>query len=355
MIKVLLAEDSPVMQQFLIHAISSDPEIEIVGVANNGEEAVAAVKNYHPDVIAMDWQMPKLDGLQATRIIMETMPTPIVIVTGLVSAKDAAFSFRMMEAGALAVISKPHSAVHPEYMNDVKKLNQTLKLMSEIKLVKRFSHTSTTSVVVQPGIENSHRSGSDIRLVAIGASTGGPIVLQKIFSELPEHLPVPLLIVQHISPGFVGGFVEWLQMTTKFPLHLAAHGDLLLPGHGYIAPDDFQMGVGSGLRIVLSNDGMENGLRPSVAHLFHSVAINIGAGAVGILLTGMGKDGAEELKLMKEKGAITIAQDKRSSIIHGMPGEAIKINAALYILSPEEISGMLVSLLKKVDLVGVSL
>jgi two-component system, chemotaxis family, protein-glutamate methylesterase/glutaminase len=347
MIKVLIAEDSPVMQQLLIHAISSDPIFKIVGVANNGEEAIEAVKKFHPDIIAMDWKMPKLDGQQATRIIMETIPTPIVIVTGSVVTKDVILTFSMIEAGALAIVKKPPSVDHPEYKKDVKQLTQTLKLMSEVKLVKRMARTSKEYGAAPPAVEKIIRTGSDIQLVAIGASTGGPLVIQKILSGLPRNFPVPLLIVQHISKGFTAGFVEWLQMTSNVPLHIASHGEYPLPGHGYIAPDDFHMGIESGLRIVLSDHRPENGIRPSVAYLFRSAAQVLGPRAVGILLTGMGWDGADELKLMKEKGATTIVQDEESSIVHGMPGEAIKLDAATYIFSPEEITTALIDLFKK--------
>ncbi|MDP2037247.1 MAG: CheB methylesterase domain-containing protein, partial [Ignavibacteria bacterium] len=175
------------------------------------------------------------------------------------------------------------------------------------------------------------------------------LVLQKILNRLPKNLPVPLLVVQHISHGFTEGFVEWLKNTTKFPLHIASHGEYLLPGHGYVAPDDFHMGVAAGSRIVLSNHGLENGLCPSVSYLFRTAAQTFGHRAVGILLTGMGRDGADELKLMKEKGAVTFAQDKESSVVHGMPGEAIKLDAATYILSPEDITTALTALIKKMN------
>lgn len=341
-INVLIVDDSPVMRQTLIHAIDSDPLLSVVGVACDGEEALVAVRRFHPDVIAMDWQMPKLDGLQATRIIMETMPTPIVIVTGNVSVKDAAVSFGMIEAGALAVLIKPHSVDHPEYANEVLTLTRTLRLMSEVKLVKRITHVPKVKGKVHSAFEDIVRPKSDIRIIAIGASTGGPLVIQKIFSGIPKNFPVPIVLVQHISPGFVEGFVEWLQLTTKFPLQLAVHGEYLLPGHGYIAPDDYQLGIVDGPKFVLSRGELENGLRPSVAHLFRSAAEVIGSGAVGILLTGMGIDGADELKLMKESGGVTIAQNKESSVVHGMPGEAIKLNAAMFILSPEEILATLI-------------
>lgn len=346
MIKVLVVENSHVMQQLLEHAISSDPMLTVVGVASNGEEALKAVKELHPDVIAMNWQMPTLDGLEATRIIMETTPTPIVIVTGSVAANDAAVSFRMIEAGALAIVQQPPSVDHPGYEKETRNLTRTLRLMSEVILVKRRARASHAQETAQPSAEPFCRAASDVQIVAIGASTGGPNVLQTILSGLPKDIQVPLFIVQHISRGFTSGFVDWLQNTTNFPLHLATHDEYALPGHGYVAPDDFHMGIERGPRIVLDHSGLENGLRPSVAYLFRSVAQHFGSNAVGVLLTGMGRDGADELKMMKELGAVTFVQDEESSVIYGMPGEAIKLNAATYILSPQEITVALTALLE---------
>ena len=187
---------------------------------------------------------------------------------------------------------------------------------------------------------------TEIKLVAIGASTGGPLVIQTILARLASRFPVPIVIVQHMAPGFIQGFADWLCQASRFPVQLAAHGQVLQPGHAYLAPDGFQMRVESGYRIALSSDGPENGPRPSVSHLFRSVATVYGKKAVGVLLTGMGKDGAQELKLIKEQGAITLVQDKESSVVHGMPGEAIKIDASTYVLSPESIAVALSNLVK---------
>ena len=347
MIKILIVEDSPVMQQLLVHAISSDPIFSIVGVANDGAEAIEAVTKYAPDIIAMDWQMPKLDGYEATKIIMETIPTPIVIVTGSVNLQDVAFSFSMIDAGALAIVKKPPSIDHPNYKKETQELVQTLKLMSEVKLVRRIPRNSKTQHKAELDITPSINQDATIQIISIGASTGGPLVLQRILSNLPKNIPVPILIVQHISQGFVDGFVEWLRNTTHFPLHIATHGEFPLPGHGYIAPDNFHMGVEKGPKIILSNHGLENGLRPSVAFLFRTSAQVFGSRAVGVILTGMGRDGADELKLMRERGAITFAQDMESSVVYGMPGEAIKLNAAMHILSPEDISKTISALFSK--------
>jgi two-component system chemotaxis response regulator CheB len=340
MINVLIVEDSKVAQEFLVHIFTSDPAIQVVGVADNGEEALEAVKQKHPDVITMDIHMPKVDGFEATRAIMETVPTPIVIVSASTSAKDLASTFRAMEAGALAVVLRPPGIGHSEHQAAARELIQTVKLMSEIRVVKRHPAVKRRELPSMAKMEVRKRD-AQIQAIAIGASTGGPPVLQQILSGLPQDLPVPVLMVQHISAGFTKGFVEWLSGTARFPVRIASHGEYLLPGHGYVAPDGFHLGIGNGPRIVLSDHAPENGLRPSVAYLFRSVAQTLGSCAVGVLLTGMGRDGAVELKEMKDRGAVTIVQDEESSIIFGMPGEAVALNAYTHMLPPDKIAALL--------------
>jgi two-component system, chemotaxis family, protein-glutamate methylesterase/glutaminase len=182
-----------------------------------------------------------------------------------------------------------------------------------------------------------------MRIVGIGASTGGPLVLQTILATLPKDFAAPILIVQHIARGFLPGMVEWLNQTTGLNVQIATHGVAALPGHAYIAPDDFHLGAASGGRMLLAREPQENGLRPAVSYLFRSLAEVCGANAVGVLLTGMGRDGAAELKLMRDRGAITIAQDRDSSVVHGMPGEAIALGAAVHVLPTERIAGALVA------------
>jgi len=347
MVKVLIVEDSIVAQEFLTHLLTSDPAIQVVGIASNGEEALTAVRKKRPDVITMDIHMPGMDGFAATRAIMETMPTPIVIVSASARAREVASTFHALEAGALAVVSRPPGFGHPEHEAAARELIQTVKLMSEVKVVKRIRRT-TKELVLPPTLSLPEpKPVTGIQVTAIGASTGGPLVLQKILSGLPQDLPFPVLLVQHIASGFAEGFVEWLAGASRFPVQLASHGEKPLPGHAYIAPQGFHIGVGSGPRILLSEHPPENGLRPSVAYLFRTAAQVLGPRAVGVLLTGMGKDGAAELKAMKEAGAITIAQDEGSSVVHGMPGEAIKLGAATYVLPPEGIAAMLATLAEK--------
>jgi len=183
-----------------------------------------------------------------------------------------------------------------------------------------------------------------VTLVGVGASAGGPPVLQTILSGLPKDFPVSLLIVQHIARGFLPGLVEWLKQTSGPQVHVASQGSRPLPGHVYLAPDDFQMGVSGNGHIHLTREAAENGLRPAVSYLFRSLAEVCGRNALGVLLSGMGKDGAAELKLMKDKGGITIAQDRESSIVHGMPGEAIELGGATHVLAANNIADTLITL-----------
>jgi two-component system, chemotaxis family, protein-glutamate methylesterase/glutaminase len=350
MVKVLIVEDSPVQQALLGHILSTDPEMRVIGTANNGIEAVDFVTRQRPDVITMDLNMPQMNGLDATRRIMETTPVPIVIVSANWDPQEVATTFRAMEAGALAGVEKPRGLGHKDFEVTAQQLVQTIKLMSEVKVVRRWPRRQLEQpaqllALPLPEIEQPTTA---IKMVAIGASTGGPPVLQTLLSCLPKQFSVPVLIVQHIAAGFLPGLVEWLSQVTHFPIRIPAHGDLLLPGRAYLAPDGFHLGVERGPRAVLSQAPPENNLRPAVSHLFRSVSETLGNQAVGVLLTGMGKDGAAELKMLRDKGAITIAQDKESSAVHGMPGEAIQLGAATHVLSPERIVEALVKLVPKV-------
>ncbi len=344
MIKVLVVEDSPVVREFLVHILGADPGIQVIGTANDGEQALEAVARQRPDVITMDIHMPKLDGLEATRRIMETYPTPIVIVSGSTDPREVSTTFRAMEAGAVAVLRRPAGIGHPDHEASARELVQTVKLMSEVKVIRRWPKAGRQPELAPPAQAHDAPIEAKARVVAIGASTGGPPVLQTILSALPKDFPLPILIVQHMATGFTQGFVQWLAQTSSLPVHLATHDERIRPGHVYVAPDEFQMRVERGGKIVLTKDEPENGLRPSVSYLLRSVAEVYGRDAVAGLLSGMGRDGAEELKLLRDRGATTFAQDKESSVVHGMPGEAIKLDAATFILPPEKIPAVLTNL-----------
>jgi two-component system chemotaxis response regulator CheB len=347
MIRVLVVEDSATVREFLLQILRSDPEIEVVGTAETGEEALEAVGRTRPDVITMDVHMPKMNGFDATRRIMETHPTPIVIVSGTVDMADAAEAFRAIEAGALAVLQRPYGVGHSAHQKTAAELVRTVRLMSEVKVIRRWPRSRPVEIPPDASVCTEFRqqaAQTHVSLVAVGASTGGPPVLRTILAALPRDFSVPVLIVQHIAPGFTQGFADWLAQSSSLPVQIPVHGQPVLPGQVYLAPDGFHMAVGPQGQIHLNKDEPENGLRPSVSHLFRSVAHAYGSRAVGVLLTGMGKDGAWELKLMKEQGAVTIAQDRDTSVVHGMPGEAIRVGGATYVLAPEGIRMALTSL-----------
>lgn len=339
-IRVLIVDDSAGMRMMLERIFGEDSALEVAGLARDGIEAVDAVVRLSPDVITMDIQMPRMDGLEATRRIMETRPTPIVILSGNLDPEEVASSFHAMEAGALVALPKPRGIAHPEYETDVASLVRKVKLMAEVKMVRRWPRAAKGEQ--QPLWQATGKPAqASCEVVAIGASTGGPVVINTILSGLPSGFPLAVLIVQHMAAGFIGGFVDWLNLSSRLPVHVASQGELLLPGHAYIAPDGFNLEVKGGGRMALTGSILEHGQCPSVSALFRSMAEVYGRNAVGILLTGMGDDGARELKLMKDKGAVTIAQDRESSVIYGMPGEAAKLDAASYILTP----GMIVAAL----------
>jgi two-component system, chemotaxis family, protein-glutamate methylesterase/glutaminase len=344
-IKILVADDSPVMRTLLVELLNAAPGFQVIGAVDDGQAAIDFLERTgsRPDVLLVDIHMPNLDGFEVTRRIMETRPLPIIICTATADPRELAVTFRSIEAGAVACVSKP-VALGPDFEDRRRNLLQTVRLMAEVKVVRRWGRQRTPTMPAQ--LEDSTfraAAGPGIRLIGIGASTGGPPVLQTILSSLPRDFPVPLLIVQHIAPGFLGGMVEWLSETTGLRVHIAAHGVTPLPGHAYVAPDDFHLGADAGGRLLLAREPPEAGLRPAVSYLFRSLAGSCGPSAIGVLLTGMGKDGAAELKEMRDRGACTIAQDRDTSVVHGMPGEAIEQGAAALILPADRIAGALIA------------
>jgi two-component system chemotaxis response regulator CheB len=348
-IEVLVVDDSRVAQMLLINLLELDSQIRVVKAVDNGQAALDFLQEAKPDVVLMDIQMPRLDGFETTRRIMETHPLPIIICTAKTDPQEVATTFRAFEAGAVACLGKPVGQEHPDHDPLARSLIETIKLMSEVKVVRRWPRSRFPSA---PAVASDENNGNGIRVIGIGASTGGPPILQTILSALPKDFPVPILVVQHIAHGFLLGLVEWLNETTGLHIHVAAHDASPLPGHVYFAPDDLHMGINRTGRILLTRDGAENNLRPAVSYLFRSLAITLGANAMGVLLTGMGKDGALELKQLKDRGAITIAQDRATSIVHGMPGEAIDLGGATHVLSADKIADSLITFVKRNQVPG---
>ena len=362
--RVLIVDDSVVYREFLAHILASDPQIEIAGAVQDGAEALEAVTTLRPDVITMDINMPGMDGYDVTRRIMESSPTPIVVVSAADDTGEVEMSFRAMESGALAVVPKPRGGDSPVSVSQSRELVLMVKLMAEVKVVRRWSRkivppAAVTGPQVARGLDGTlprpqrMQNGSwPCEAVLIGASTGGPLPIKTILSVLPFDFPAAVLVVQHIAAGFGVGFAEWLGGESRLPVHVALEGEPIMSGHVYIAPDEAHMGVREGPRIILGHGEPENGLRPSVSHLFRSAAKIYGRKAVGILLSGMGRDGAEELKGLRDIGAVTFIQDRESCVVFGMPGEAARLGGASYTMSPEAIASAIVNLAESGSLMG---
>lgn len=341
-IKILITDDSLTARNFLVKIFSFDPEVEIVGTATDGIEAIEFVRKNKPDIITMDINMPRLDGFEATLKIMQENPVPIVIVSGDYNTTDTAKTFKALECGAVAILPRPVGVGNPDFDETVHHFVSNVKLLSEVKVIRRWNRVyDTNSASVHDDVAVSSRSIEDvnqpIRIIAIGASAGGPLVLQQILKNIPSNISVPVIIVQHLDIGFAQGYADWLNIQSNIPVEIAKDGDILTAGIAYMAPGNHHIGVKAFNTILISNDSKEKGHRPSVAFMFRSLRHVFHNQVLAIILSGMGDDGAEELKLLRDKGAITIAQDFDSSLIHGMPGEAIRLGAASYILSPNQI------------------
>lgn len=344
MIRVLIVEDSPVVRELLAHILGSDPEIRVAGMAENGAVAVEMCSRLSPDVITMGIHMPVMDGYEATRRIMNDHPVPVIIVSTSFDKKEVEGSFLAIEAGALAVFRMPVAIGHPDYERIAREFIRTVKLMSEAKVVRRWRRAEDGFRASSPPEPNPPSGNPGIEVVLIGASTGGPVVIRSLLSGIPGDFPVPILVVQHMTEGFTRGFVDWLNRTSNLPVRIAEENESILPGNVYMAPTGSQMILRQGGRISYTKEAGEFGLRPSVSHLFRSAAQVFGAKTLAILLSGMGRDGVAEMKMLKDLGAVTIAQDKESSVVYGMPGEAARIGAVTHLLSPDKIVKKIVSL-----------
>lgn len=335
MIKILVV-DSTRLQQGLLNHLSAQSHMQVVATAQTCAEALAMIEKFKPNIALVGHHPPKLDGLEITQRVMERCPLPIIVITGTGSPGEVASSFDAVDAGALAVLPRPQNGDSSTQTPAARELLQTIRVMSEVKVIRRWPKklldTTRTTDDISP------KASSRIKIVAIGASTGGPLALATILGNLPKDFPAPVVVVQHMAAGFMRGFVDWLAPSSTLPVHIATRGEYIYPGHVYMAPDGAHMEIAAGNKIELREGSPENGVQPSVASLFRSVARVHGKEAAAVLLTGMGRDGAAELLHLKQQGALTFAQDKESSIVHGMPGEAIKLGAAVHILKPVEIA-----------------
>ncbi|MCP4200189.1 MAG: chemotaxis-specific protein-glutamate methyltransferase CheB [Proteobacteria bacterium] len=379
MIRVLIAEDSPVVQRVLV-ALFTKKElgIEVVGVANNGAEAVAMCRTLKPDLVTMDLFMPEMDGLEATKRIMDECPTRIVIVSSMVNANDMQTSFEAMHCGAVEVIEKPHGALSGNYDVVQKKLGQIVEQMMEASPENRFSWLEDNSQTATGGnsgrpmkrsrameeqvfrpsiapealksVPGAYTLGDIVpvdfvpEVICIGGSTGAPAVLCDVLGHLPRSFPIPIVVAQHISKGFGRGMVQWLDSTISLDVIVAKNAGLICPGCVLVAPDDSHLEFGSKTKVKLVKPSIKDYYVPSVNHLFNSAAKVFGRQSLGIILSGMGRDGAKGLLRMRKAGGITLAQNEESSVVYGMPKEASAKGAVVLEMTPPEMIVQLLSI-----------
>jgi two-component system chemotaxis response regulator CheB len=342
-IRVLVVEDSPLMCKVLTSRLNSDPQILVVGVANNGKEAVDLVPRLKPDIITMDMDMPVMDGLEATKQIMAYHPIPILIVSSSVFRLGMEKVFKAISHGALDVIDKSEL----ELVGD-KKSGETLigkiKFLTGVRVMDQPPAKLRSERCVVD-LKVPRKKASD-KIIAMVASTGGPQALLNILKRLPEDFPCGIVIVQHITSGFLSGLVDWLTKECKIKIKIGEEAELIRSGVAYLAPDNFQMRVEGGGKIRLSNEPANNGHRPSGDVLLESVARIYGKGSVGVILTGMGRDGAMGMKAIKQYQGKTIAQNEKSCVVFGMPNAAIEMNAIDEVLPLETIVEKIVSIVQ---------
>ncbi|HEX4610391.1 MAG TPA: chemotaxis-specific protein-glutamate methyltransferase CheB [Urbifossiella sp.] len=339
--RVLVVEDSITVRKYLVDCLRADPDLDVVAEAADGKQAIELCERLRPDVVTLDMVLPVMTGLSATEHIMAYCPTPILIVSASTNRGELFQTYDALAAGALDVMEKPvGGAGEPAWE---RAFTATVKLLARVKVITHVRARLGRPAAPAPG---GPRPGPAHEYVAVGASTGGPQALATLLRALPADFPLPLLVVMHISPAFGAAFADWLHEQSPVPVRTPGP-DQPLPRAGtpgvLLAPPDRHMAVCGG-RLVLTRDREVHSCRPSVDVLFESVARELGPRAAGVLLTGMGRDGARGLLAIRAAGGATLAQDEATSVVYGMPREAVQLGAAGRVLPLGEIGPALVAL-----------
>jgi two-component system chemotaxis response regulator CheB len=385
-IRVIVVDDSALMRRVITGLIEQDPSIRVVATARNGREAIELVQELRPDIVTMDVRMPVMDGLVTTEHLMAYCPTPILVLTASLASHEVDITFKMLGAGALEVIEKP-SGSDPQALDRTgSALIRRIKVLARVKVVthlrgrrrlaepvgaptlsaaqgqadkeraRQADKESVKSVArpVTPSLRHPVTpSQSDMPLILIGASTGGPRIVNEVLSSLPGDLRAAVLVVQHIAQGFSAGMAEWLANASRLPVHLAREGQAIRAGEVLIAPDACDLLITHERTIHLSDTPLLI-QRPSIDISMQAAAEVFGARAIGVLLTGMGRDGAYGMLTIKRSNGYTIAQDEATSTIFGMPRAAIQLGAALEVLPAPRIASRLAELIKQLDVAAVA-
>ncbi len=345
-IKVLIVDDSALVRKIVADILERDPEIEVIGTANNGKTAVFKNQTLNPDVITMDIEMPIMDGLEALRAIIETKPKPVIMMSVL-TQYGAEATFKALEYGAVDFIPKPSTSVSisVEEISDLLVSKVKSVYRSNIKFQVRSADERKSEGAPAEGPISLKKfemtEGKKPRVVAIGTSTGGPSALVHVFKRFPKGFPSSVLVVQHMPEGFTNAFAQRLDANSTLKVKEARDGDRIAPGEGYLAPGHSHMSVEkkNGENVIRVYQGEKvSGHRPSIDVLFKSVADTYENNSVGVIMTGMGRDGADGLLQIKNKGGYTIAQDEGTSVVFGMNRVAVQLGSVKEVVSLFEIT-----------------
>lgn len=339
--RVLVVDDSALVRKLITEMLAADHEIDVVGAASDPFMARERIKQLNPDVITLDVEMPRMDGITFLENLMRLRPTPVVMVSSL-TQRGADVTLRALELGAIDFVAKPKVDVAGSLSSYADELIAKVKVAAKARVNARgagprpipaVDPRRTADAVLPPMSSRGHVLRTTERIIAIGASTGGTEAIRELLSAFPPDAPA-IVISQHIPAAFSKAFAERMNRMSPMSVCEAQDGQQILPGHVYIAPGDQHLLVvrdGARYRCRLNDGPPVNRHRPSVDVMFRSVAQNVGPNAIGVILTGMGEDGARGLKEMGEAGAPTIAQDEATSVVWGMPGTAVKLGAARYV------------------------
>ncbi len=346
-IRVLIVDDSAIVRKLLSEALSAEPDIEVAGTAPDPYIARDKILKLEPDVLTLDIEMPRMDGLTFLKKVMRHRPMPVIVISSLGRAScDAAIT--ALREGAVEVMAKPGG---PYSVGELRlTLANKIRAAARARVIPRVPAETAPAPPPPPEREPIGAGGAS-RVVAIGASTGGTEAIESVLTRLPEDTP-GIVIAQHIPAGFSRAFAQRLNQICRMEVKEAEDGDRVAPGRALVAPGDFHMllrRAGTGYRVEVKTGPLVCYQRPSVDVLFHSVAETAGAHAIGVLLTGMGSDGAKGMLKMKESGAATIAQDESSCVVFGMPREAIRLGAAGRVVALLRVPSAIVAALRYTD------
>ncbi len=331
MIRIVVIDDSPLTVEMLRGLFDAEPDMCVVGAAAHGAAGLALARSLRPDLVTMDIRMPVMDGIAATCAIMEEAPCPVLVVADAVK-EDTGLAFRAIQAGAIDAVDKP--ILGPAGETSRRELVRHARLVASVPPLRRARRPVAAATSL----------AAEARVIAIAASTGGPPALAHVLGAFARETPLVFVVVQHIAPGFLSGFVDWLSGEIRLDVRVARQGDELRAGTAWFAPEGHHVLVGPDRRLALSTEPPRDGHRPSATTLFESVARACGSAATGVLLTGVGRDGAQGLAALRAAGARTICQDAATSVVHGMPQAAIELGAAEKVLPLEAIAAEIASI-----------